>query len=97
MLHVALILEGDEVRLVVVRSRQADLTGELARYAAEHARFQLAREDETRFRDLLRQGKEREAVDLYFRRGGRWASERLVERRVRLPEDAPRYAREGAQ
>ena len=92
MLNVAVILEDDEIRLIVVRPSPEALIHELARYAAEHASFQLSSDDEARFTALLGEGRERQAVDLYFRRGGRWAPERLVERTVRLPEGVPRPA-----
>lgn len=92
MLHVAVILEANEVRLVLARSSSADLTRELARYAAEHASFQLTAKAEARFRALLERGKEKEAVDLYFRRGGRWAPERVVRRTVPFGRDRPSHA-----
>ncbi len=86
MLHIALILDGDEICHVVVRASRSDLTGRLARYASEHASFQLSAREEVRLRRLLAEGRDRQAVDLYFRRGGRWAPERLIERQVPLPE-----------
>jgi len=84
MLHVALIFDGAEICHMFVEASPRMLTRGIARYATEQASFQLLPQDEERFNELLSNGREREAVDLYFERGGRWAPERLIKWRYAL-------------
>lgn len=84
VLHVALIFDGAEICRMFVEASPRLLTRGIARYASEQASFQLLPRDQKRFNELLVEGREREAVELYFERGGRWAPERLIEGRYAL-------------
>lgn len=93
MLHIAVVHAGDEICHVTADVSAQGLADRLGRYVRDQVGYQLDSRAAARVLELLAEGRSREAVELYFRRAGRWAPERLVTRRIPFPDDTLRSVR----
>jgi len=93
-LWLAIVTAADGVRFVAIAPSRCALDLELARYVADTYRVRLWPPVARRVGGLLRQGRLRAAITLYFARvGERWDSESVtyVDRVFSLSEGASHY------